>query len=113
MTNQLNFNKEAIRLVESKMKEKGISQAQIARLLSVGPSTVYHMINGQTLMVDKLQKLSLILEYNFFTALSDLLDLPVPVKQKTTEANHSACNERIRELEIENRTLLKILKSDK
>lgn len=113
MMNQPDFNKEAIRLVTSKMQEKRMSQAELARLLSVGPSTVHHMLNGQTLMVGKLQQLSLIFEYNFFTVLSDLLDLPIPAKQKTAEVDHSACNERIHELEIENRTLLKILKADK
>lgn len=71
------------------------------------------MLNGRTMSLDKLRKLSVIFGYNFFADLSGLLDLPGPVQEDAVVAGHSACNERIRELEIENRTLLMVLKNNK
>jgi transcriptional regulator with XRE-family HTH domain len=113
MNNELNFNKEALRLFKEQMAATGFSQTKVARLLNVAPSSVNRMLRGKTIMLDKLQHLSVIFGYNFFTKLSDLLDLPEPPKQVTGAASHIACNERIRELEIENQTLMKLLKADR
>ena len=112
MEKQLNFNKEALRLVHQRMSEKGWSQSELGRRLNIKPSSVYRMLHANTIRVEKLRRLSLVLEYNFFTALAGQLDLPEPSESSIRPADYAECQERIRELEIENRTLLKILKSE-
>ncbi len=109
MNNQLDFHREALRMIKQKMEEKGWNQTKLAGLLHVYPSAVFQMLNGSTMSLDKLKELSGIFGYNFFIDLADMLDLPEPAKESAPTIDHSACEERIQELEIENRTLLKIL----
>ncbi len=112
MGNQLNFNKVAIRLICEKMEERGWSQTQLGQRLGMKPSSIHRLVNANTIMVEKLKQLSLVFNYNFFEILADQLDLPEPKKVIINPSDYAECLERIRELEIENRTLLKILKSE-
>ncbi len=113
MENQPDFHREALRMIKQKMEEKGWNQTKLAGFLHVYPSAVFQMLNGSTMSLNKLKELSDIFEYNFFTDLAGMLDLPEPAKEPIPPVDHSACQERIRELEIENRTLLMILGKDR
>lgn len=112
MENQPNFNKVAIRLICQKMEERGWNQTQLGQRLNMKPSSIHRLVNANTIMVEKLKQLSLVFNYNFFKVLADQLDLPEPKKVVIDPAEHAECLERIRELEIENRTLLKVLKAE-
>jgi hypothetical protein len=107
MDSNVNFSKEALRLVKQQMGKKNVNTAALARMMNLDPSTTYRMVEGQTLQLDKLKDLSMAFKYNFFQDLANLLDFPEPAK-----TDHTACNERIRELEIENRVLTNLLKRD-
>ena len=64
------------------------------------------MLLSDRIKLDKLVELSVVFGYNFLRELSNQLELNDPPK---LIVDHSACQLRIRELEIENATLLKVL----
>lgn len=109
MENLPDFHREAIRMIKQKMEEKHWSQTHLASLLHVHPTTIFQMLKGKTISLNRLKALSAVFGYNFFTDLAGMLDLPEPAKEPVPPVDHTACEERIRELEIENRTLLKVL----
>ena len=94
---------ECLSLVKKIMKQRGMNHTELAKELGITPSTVHKMFTGQFITLERLCRLSLILDFNFFSALSDKLDIPEPQTKD---------QQRIYELEIENRTLMKILKAD-
>ena len=108
MDHTIDIQQEALRLVRQKMEERGLTQTKLAKAMQVTPSSVFQMLNSNSMSLHKLEELSLVLGFNFFAGLSKLLDVPGP---EPLQSEHSDCNARIMELEIENRTLLKILKN--
>jgi hypothetical protein len=99
-----NIQAEALQLINIRMKAKGFRVADLARSLGLSPSAAGKMIESKEMTLERLYNLSVTLEFNFFTALSGFLDLAEPVTED---------KERIRELEMENRTLMKVLRPDK
>lgn len=96
---------EAIRLIKIKMQEKGWNASDLARKIGMHPSSVAKMLTSDQVKLDRLKLISEVLGYNFLRALADQVEVTEPPKY-TLEAQ---TKERLRELEIENATLLKIL----
>jgi DNA-binding Xre family transcriptional regulator len=96
---------EAIRLIKLKLKEKGWNSSILAQKIGMHPSSVAKMLYSDQIKLDRLKLISELLGYNFLRALADQIEVPDPPKY-TLEA---ATKERLRELEIENATLLKVL----
>jgi len=69
------------------------------------PSSVAKMLLAGQIRLDRLKLISELLGYNFVRALADQIEVADPPKY-TLEA---ATKERLRELEIANATLLKVL----
>ena len=112
MGNQINFTQEAIRLIKLKMDEKRVNQVALAKSLNMEPSSVSRMLKSNSLSIEKLKQLSICLDYNFFVSFAGMLDLKEPALHvEPPPPDHTICNERIRELEIENNIMLKILKA--
>jgi len=101
-----NLEKEAIRLIKVKLKEKGWNSSDLARRLGMHPSSVAKMLLVGQIKLDRLKLISELLGYNFLRVLADQIDVADPPKY----AAEPATMERIRELEIENATLLKVLR---
>lgn len=101
-----NLEAEAIHLIKMKMKEKGWNKTDLALKIGMHPSSVAKMLASDQVKLDRLKLISEVLGYNFMRALADQIDVADPPKY-TLEA---ATKERLRELEIENATLLKVLK---
>jgi transcriptional regulator with XRE-family HTH domain len=107
MDRTIDIQQETLRLIRQKMEEKGLTQTKLAKVLQVTTSSVFQMLNSNSMSLHRLEQLSRVLGYNFFAELSKLPGLP---GTEALQPDHSDCNARILELEIENRTLLKILK---
>jgi len=101
-----NIEHEALALIRKKMAEKGWYNSDVAKRMLMHKSSVSKMLQSDRIKLDKLVELSAVFGYNFLRELSDLLELNDPPK---LIVDHSACQLRIRELEIENATLLKVL----
>ena len=100
-----NLEAEAIRLIKLKLKEKGWNSSVLAAKIGMHPSSVAKMLASDQIKLDRLKLISELLGYNFLRVLADQIEVNDPPKY-TIEA---ATKERIRELEIENATLLKVL----
>jgi predicted acetyltransferase len=100
-----NLEQEAIRLIQLKQKEKGWNNTYLSIKIGMHPSAVGKMIASGQIKLDRLKLISELLGYNFLRVLADLIEVNEPPKH-TMEA---ATRERLRELEIENATLLKVL----
>ncbi|MCW0482451.1 helix-turn-helix domain-containing protein [Gaoshiqia sediminis] len=99
------IEQEAIRLIRQKMKEKGLNSSQLSKKMGMHPSSVSKMLKEGQLRLNRLSELSVVLEFNLLRALADQLELNNPPKHTLEEATRV----RLRELEIENATLLKVL----
>ncbi|HRX10674.1 MAG TPA: helix-turn-helix domain-containing protein [Draconibacterium sp.] len=100
-----NLEKEAIRLIDLKIREKGIKITELSTKIGMHPNSLAKMIASGQVKLDRLKLISEILGYNFLRALADQIEVNDPPRC-TMEA---ATRERLRELEIENATLLKVL----
>ena len=100
-----NLEKEAIRLIQLKLKEKGWNNAELSVKIGMHPTSVTKMIASGQIKLDRLKLISELLGYNFLRALADQIDVNDPPKHTMEPATR----ERLRELEIENATLLKVL----
>jgi transcriptional regulator with XRE-family HTH domain len=97
---------EAIQLIKVKLKEKGWNSSDLALKIGMHPSSVAKMLASDQVKLDRLKLISEVLGYNFLRALADQVNVADPPKY-TLEAE---TKERLRELEIENATLLKVLR---
>jgi hypothetical protein len=78
--------------------------------MGVHQSSVTKMLQSGSLKLSRLVKLSVLFDYNFLRALADQLELDNPPKNPDLKPeDHTACQLRIRDLEVENATLLKVL----
>jgi predicted acetyltransferase len=100
-----NLEIEALRLIKLKQKEKGWNNTDLSLKLGMHQSAVAKMMASGQIKLDRLKLISELLGYNFLRALADQIEVNEPPKY-TLEA---ATRERLRELEIENATLLKVL----
>mgnify|MGYP000862981772 CR=1 FL=1 len=101
-----NIEHEALTLIKKKMAEKGWNNSDLAKRMQMHKSSVSKMLIADRIRLSKLVELSDVFGYNFLRELSDLLALNNPPR---LIEDHTACQLRIRELEIENATLLKVL----
>ena len=96
------------------MRKKHMPNAELSRRLKRNNSTIAAMFNRETLQVNRLIEISNILEYNFFQDIADTLSFPKPVVNEvpvvTVVNDPSPLQQRIKELEIENAILRKLLK---
>ena len=100
-----NLEKEAIRLIDLKIREKGIKITELSTKIGMHPNSLAKMIASGQVKLDRLKLISEILGYNFLRALADQIDVNDPPKHSMEPAT----GERIRELEIQNAILLKVL----
>ncbi len=100
-----NLEKEAIRLIKIKMREKGWNSTDLANKIGMHPSSVAKMLVSDQIKLDRLKLISELLGFNFLRALADQIDINEPPKYSM----EAATRERLRELEIANATLLKVL----
>lgn len=100
------LEKEATRLIKLKLKEKeGWNSSVLAVKLGMHPSSVAKMLVAGQIKLDRLKQISELLGYNFLRALADQIDVNDPPRYSAEPATR----ERIRELEIENAVLMKVL----
>ena len=100
------LEKEAIRLIKVKLNEKeGWNSTVLSAKLGMHPSSVAKMLVAGQIKLDRLKKISELLGYNFLRALADQIDVNDPPRYSA----EPAARERIRELEIENAVLMKVL----
>lgn len=100
-----NLEKEAIRIIKLKLKEKGWNSTDLALKIGMHSSSVAKMLASDQIKLDRIKLISELLGYNILRVLADQIEVNEPPKY-TIE---SATRERLRELEIENATLLKVL----
>jgi len=96
---------EAIRLIKLKLKEKGWNKTDLAVKLGMHPSSVTKMLASDQIKLDRLKLISELLEFNFLRALADQIEVNDPPRYSAEPATR----ERLRELEIENAVLMKVL----
>ena len=102
----INFEKKAWELVIQKMKEKGWSRTVLAGKMNLDPSSISKLLSHETIKLNRLMEFSEVFGFNFLRVLADLSEINHP---PTLLDDHSACQLRYRELQIENATLLKVL----
>ena len=103
------INQEVLNLVNKVMEQRGIKYDALGRQIGLTYSGIYKTLMSKKLTVNRLKDLSLALQYNFFAELSERFELKEPDIKGPREKELEA---RIYELEIENRTLMRILKKD-
>jgi len=100
------LEKEAIRLIALKLKEKeGWNSSVLAAKLGLHPSSVAKMLASGQIKLDRLKLISEMLGFNFLRALADQIEVNDPPRYSAEPATR----ERIHELEIENAVLMKVL----
>ena len=100
-----NLEKEAIGIIKLKLKEKGWNSTDLALKIGMHPSSVAKMLASDQIKLDRIKLISELLDYNILRVLADKIEVNDPPKY-TMELS---TRERLRELEIENATLLKVL----
>ena len=100
-----NLEAEAIRLIKLKLKEKGWNKTDLATKLGMHPSSVAKMLASDQIKLDRLKLISELLGFNFMRALADQIEVNDPPRFSAEPATR----ERLRELEIENAVLMKVL----
>jgi hypothetical protein len=100
-----NLEAEAILLIKLKLKEKGWTSTDLSLKIGMHPGSVAKMLASGQVKLDRLKLISELLGYNFLRALADQIEVNDPPKY----IMESATRERLRELEIANATLLKVL----
>lgn len=104
------LEEKAIQLIKAKMKEKGWNNPDLAKRLGVQNSTPRKMVQSNRIRLNRLCELSELFNYNFLRVLADELELDNPPKCPAMKPEDQlAYEQRIRELEIENAVLLKVL----
>jgi transcriptional regulator with XRE-family HTH domain len=101
-----NIEHEALLLVKSKMEENGWNYADLGKKMGMHKSSISKMLQADKIKLGKLMELSELFGYNFLRVLADQAGIDNP--PRSTE-DHTACQQRIHDLEIENATLLKVL----
>ncbi len=96
-----NISQEILTLAKKVMLQRGLTHPQLAKKLDLTVGSVHKMFQGKQLSLERVAELSLIFNYNFFVVLAERLEFEEPKSKE---------QKRIYELEIENRTLIKILK---
>ena len=118
---------EMIALVRSKMEEKSINHSQLSKRMDVSASAITKLVNGgRTVAIDRLFKLSVALEFNFFAVIAQkeqLRSLPntranfrndeLEAQLQELRTALEMATQRAHDLEVENRTLLKVLQQSK
>lgn len=105
-----NIEQEALRLVKLKMQEKGWNTSTLSKKMGLHHSTATKMLHSNKVNLGKLSELSVLLGYNFLRVLADQMELDNPPKYPEVKPeDHTACQQRIRDLEVENAVLLKVL----
>jgi hypothetical protein len=100
------LEKEATRLIKLKLTEtEGWNSSVLAEKLGMHPSSVAKMLVAGQIKLDRLKQISELLGYNFLRALADQIDVNDPPRYSAEPATR----ERLRELEIENAVLMKVL----
>ena len=100
-----NIEQEAIRLIQLKLKEKGLNSSILARKMGMHPSSVAKMMQTKQIKLSRLKEISDLVGYNFLRVLADQLEINDPPKFPVD----TATSERIKQLEIENAVLIKVL----
>ena len=96
---------EAIRLIKQKLKEKGWNITDLSLKIGMHPSSVAKMLASDQIKLDRLKLISELPGYNFLRALADQIEVNDPPRYSA----ELATRERLRELEIENAVLMKVL----
>lgn len=105
-----NIEQEALRLVRLKMQEKGWNTSTLTKKMGLHYSTTTKMLQSNKVNLGKLAELSVLLGYNLLRVLADQMELDNPPRYPEVKPeDHTACQQRIRDLEVENATLLKVL----
>ncbi|PTN04789.1 hypothetical protein [Mangrovibacterium marinum] len=92
---------ELVNLIQLELTAQNMDIRTFASHLQLSVSATRNMLNGNQMTLDRLHEISVILNFNFFRFWADQLQIDQPA---------SADIERIKALEIENRTLIKLLK---
>lgn len=105
-----NIEQEALRLVRIKMQEKGWNATTLSKKMGLHFSTTTKMLQSNKIKLGRIAELSVLLEYNFLRILADQMELDNPPRYPEVKPeDHTVCQQRIRDLEVENATLLKVL----
>jgi len=100
-----NLEAEAIHLIKQQLKEKGLNKAYLAKKIGMHQSSVTKMFASGQIKLDRLKIISELLGYNLLRALADQIEVNDPPRYSAEPATR----ERLRELEIENAVLMKVL----
>jgi transcriptional regulator with XRE-family HTH domain len=106
MQNIQNIEKEAVSLIAQQMKERGWNISELAKRMGMNSSTVAKMFRNENIKLNKLMEFAELFGFNFLRVLADKSEINNPPK---LVEDHTNCQLRFRELEIENATLLKVL----
>lgn len=103
---------DVVSIANRELDNRHINHSELARKLSLNPSSVQGMLSRSTLQVQRLLDLSEVCNYNFFREVADLLPYAEPsatlIKSMAIAANEH--EERIKELEMEVKILRQTLK---
>lgn len=91
------------RSIDARIKELGLSYAEFARRLSVERTTVYSIVRSKSIDIDRLIKISNILDYDFLRieylaespAAKTCIDLPAAVLNEFLETGQVVLNLRL------------------
>lgn len=86
--------------IEKILREKRISVSEFAEKINTNRNNVYHIFNRKTIDTGLLEKISKVLEYNFFK----FYYTEIPISNLKKE-NNDECVKMINDFKIENRTL--------
>lgn len=100
-----NIDKEAMRLIKVKLKEKDCTMGALAKKMGVHQTTLTKMFQSDQIKLGRLKQISEILGYNFLRALADQL----PLNDPPVYPEDHLSRQRISQLEIENAVLMKVL----
>ncbi len=100
-------NTTVLEMIQREMQKKHIRIADIARELKMSQSSISGMMKRPTIQVGRLIGLCRVLQYNFFREIA--MQLPFTEPDYSDQTTEASLQNRIQELEIENRILRQML----
>jgi len=91
-------------LVKKEMKSQAVSPVELAGRLHIAPSSVYSLLEKESMQVSRLKTICRALNVNFFRIVADQINIAEPLTPEIEELE-----EQVRDQKKENKTLKEVI----
>ncbi len=81
-------------LIKEEMKKQAVSPVELAQRLKIAPSSVYNLLERDSIQVTRLETISRALNMNFFRIMAEQINIHEPVNVKIEELEEQLSDQR-------------------